>query len=86
MAEAGVAGMEIYSWQAVAAPKGLPRDVAAKLQSSLVKALNDPAVTKRLDEIGFEVVASSSAEFSKLLAAEIARWTAVVAAGNVKID
>ena len=84
MAEAGVAGLEVYSWQAFAAPKGLPADVMAKLQSSFVAALKDPEVTKRLNDVGFEVVANSSAEFGTFLAAELARWKAVVDEGNIK--
>lgn len=84
MAEAGVAGLEVYSWQAFAAPKGLPADVMAKLQGSFVAALKDPEVTKRLNDVGFEVVANSSAEFGTFLAAELARWKAVVDEGNIK--
>jgi len=84
MAEAGVAGLEVYSWQAFVAPKGLPRDANAKLQSALVAALKDPEVTKKFNDIGFEVVASSPAEFNTLLTAELARWKQVVDAGGIK--
>ena len=84
MAEAGVPGLEVYSWQAFAAPKGLPRDVHAKLQSALVTALKDPEVTKKFNDIGFEVVANSPADFLALLNAELARWKQVVDAGGIK--
>jgi len=84
MAEAGVAGLEVYSWQAVVAPKGLPRDVHAKLQSALITALKDPDVTKKFNDIGFEVVANSTAEFNTLLTSELARWKQVVDAGGIK--
>ena len=83
MAEAGVPGLEVYSWQAVAAPKGLPRDVAGKLQPALIAVLRDPDVVKRFDELGFEVVANSPAEFATFLASELGRWKTVVDAGKI---
>ena len=84
MAEAGVAGLEVYSWQAFVAPKGLPRDVHAKLQSALITALKDPDVTRKFNDIGFEVVANSPAEFNTLLTSELSRWKQVVDAGGIK--
>ena len=84
MAEAGVPGLEVYSWQAFVAPKGLPREAHAKLQSALVTALKDPDVTKKFNDIGFEVVANSPAEFNTLLTGELARWKQVVDAGGIK--
>ena len=84
MAEAGVPGLEVYSWQAFVAPKGVPRDANAKLQSALVTALKDPEVTKKFNDIGFEVVANSSAEFNTFLGGELARWKQVVDAGGIK--
>jgi tripartite-type tricarboxylate transporter receptor subunit TctC len=84
MAEAGVPGLEVYSWQAFVAPKGLPREVNAKLQSALVAALRDPEVVRRFNDIGFEVVAGSPAEFMTLLNDELGRWKQVVDAGGIK--
>lgn len=84
MAEAGVPGLEVFSWQAMVAPKGLPRDVMDKLQPAVVAALRDPAVVKRFNDIGFEVVGNSSAEFAKFLNEELARWKGVVDAGGIK--
>lgn len=84
MAEAGVPGLEVYSWQAFAAPKGLPKEVNAKLQAALVGALRDPDVMKKFNDIGFEVVANNGAEFLAFLNAELARWKQVVDAGGIK--
>jgi tripartite-type tricarboxylate transporter receptor subunit TctC len=84
MAEAGVPGLEVYSWQAFVAPKGLPREANAKLQAALVTALKDPEVAKKFNDIGFEVVANSPAEFNTLLTSELARWKQVVDAGGIK--
>ena len=51
--ESGVKGATVYSWQAFAAPKGLPADIKAKLHEALVAGLNDPAVKPKLLELGF---------------------------------
>jgi tripartite-type tricarboxylate transporter receptor subunit TctC len=73
MAEAG-SDLEVYSWQAAAAPKGLVPDVRAKLEAELIASAKSPDVVARFDDIGFEVVASTGPEFAKFLEAEIARW------------
>src|SRR6186713_2841607 len=74
MAEAGVAGLEVYSWQAFVAPKGLPKEANAKLTQALIGALKDPEVVKKFNDIGFEVVANTPAEFMTFLTAELGRW------------
>ena len=84
MAEAGVPGIDVYSWQAFVAPKGLPPAVRDKLQSALVAALRDPDVQKKFSDVGFDVVANSPAEFDRFLGAELARWKQVVDAGGIK--
>ncbi|HQR56861.1 MAG TPA: tripartite tricarboxylate transporter substrate binding protein, partial [Burkholderiaceae bacterium] len=59
LAESGVQGVDVYSWQAVAGPKGLPADVKKKLNESIVAALNDPETRKRMEDLGFEIVANT---------------------------
>ncbi len=86
MAEAGVPGIEVYSWQAFVAPKGLPHDVHAKVEGALIAALKQPDVVKRFNDIGFEVVANSSPEFQQFLAGELARWKTVVDQGHIETD
>jgi tripartite-type tricarboxylate transporter receptor subunit TctC len=84
LTEAGVPGIEVYSWQAFVAPRGLPPNVKARLQPALIAAIKHPDVVKRFNEIGFEVVGNSSEEFNTFLADEIARWKQVVDAGGIK--
>lgn len=86
MAETGVQDLEVYSWQAFTAPKGLPKDVTAKLQPAITAILNEPQIKQRLADIGFEVVANSPAQFETFLKAELARWKGVVDAGNIKAE
>jgi tripartite-type tricarboxylate transporter receptor subunit TctC len=64
MAEAGVKNVEVYSWQAIVAPKGLPPTVLTKANGAIVAALNDPAVKQQFTAIGFEVVGNTPAQFA----------------------
>ena len=86
MAEAGVSGFEVYSWQAVAAPKGLPKEVYAKLHAAVVGALQAADTRARFDAQGFDVVANTPEQFGEFLKTEIARWTQVVNAAGIKPD
>jgi tripartite-type tricarboxylate transporter receptor subunit TctC len=81
--EAGQKALVVYSWQAAGAPKGLPQDVRAKLSKAAIDALKSPDVTKKFNDLGFEVVANNSDEFAKFLAEELARWKKVIADGNI---
>jgi tripartite-type tricarboxylate transporter receptor subunit TctC len=84
--EAGIESLEVFSWQAFAAPKGLPTDVKSKLETSLIAALNAPEVKNKFSETGFEVIANSSSEFSTFLEKEISRWKTVVEIGKITAD
>ncbi|MBK8322423.1 MAG: tripartite tricarboxylate transporter substrate binding protein [Betaproteobacteria bacterium] len=84
MTEGGVPGLEVFSWQAFVAPKGLPKEVTDRLVPALIAAIKDPGVTKKFNDIGFEVVGNTPAEFGKFLNEELARWKGVVDAGGIK--
>ena len=84
--EAGVQGVDIYSWQAFAAPKGLPKDVKAKLNGAIVAALNEPDVKNKLVEQGFEIVANTPEQFEQFQRTESARWKQVIETGKITAD
>ncbi len=86
MAQAGVKDLEVYSWQAAAAPKGLPAAVKAKLEADIAAAAKSPDVKAQFERIGFEVVASSGADFDKFAAAEIARWKQVIEGAKISAE
>jgi tripartite-type tricarboxylate transporter receptor subunit TctC len=86
LAEAGIKDVDVYSWQAVAAPKGLPADVKSKLHGALVAALNAPDIQKSLGEQGFEIVANTPDQFAQFLNKELARWKQVIETGKITID
>ena len=84
--ESGVKDANVYSWQAVAAPKGLPADIKTRLQAAIVSALNDPQVKPKLLDLGFEIVGSSPEQFTAYQAAEFARWKALIEARKITAD
>ena len=86
MAEAGVKGVVVTSWQAVVGPRGLPADIKAKLHAALVGALNDDTVKPKLVGQGFEIVGNTPEQFAKFQAAEFARWKRVIEVGKITAD
>jgi len=86
MDELGLKGVTVYSWQAVAAPKGLPADIKAKLHAAIVAGLNDPAVKPKLLELGFEIVGNTPEQFTAFQATEFARWKKVIETGKITAD
>ena len=86
LGESGVKGVDVYSWQGVAAPKGLPADVKAKLHGALVAALNDPQVQADFAKIGFEIVANTPEQFTAFQQAEFARWKNVIETRKISAD
>jgi tripartite-type tricarboxylate transporter receptor subunit TctC len=84
--ELGIKEANVYSWQAIAAPKGIPADVKAKLYAAIVGGLNDPAVKPKLLELGFEIVANTPEQFTAYQAAEFARWSKLIQSRSIKAD
>lgn len=86
LAEQGVKGAEVQSWQAVAGPKGLPADVKNKLQAAIAASLNDPAVKEKLLAQGFEIVANTPDQFAKFQAEEFAKWKNLIETRKITAD
>ncbi|MEI7784817.1 MAG: tripartite tricarboxylate transporter substrate binding protein [Betaproteobacteria bacterium] len=84
--EAGIKDANVYSWQAIACPKGLPNELKTRLHAAIAAGLNDPQVRPKLLELGFEIVATTPEQFSAYQAAEFARWKRVIETRNIKAD
>ena len=78
VAEAGVPGYQAMSWFGLFVPVKTPAAVQAKLHESIIKALKNPAVVKKIQEQGGEIVAESPAEFTAFIKAENEKWKKVV--------
>jgi tripartite-type tricarboxylate transporter receptor subunit TctC len=84
--ELGVKGAEVESWQAVAAPHGLPADIKAKLHDAIVSGLNDPDAKRKLEAQGFEIVGDTPEHFARFEAEESARWKKLIEARHITAD
>jgi tripartite-type tricarboxylate transporter receptor subunit TctC len=82
--QAGVAGYNVASWNALAAPAGTPAEVIATLNRAARDAVASPAVQDRLGKLGMRLAASSPAELDSLLASEIKRWGEVIRAAKIE--
>ena len=79
-----VPGYEASQWYGLAAPKGTPTELVGKLNAEIKAALTDPAMKKKLSDIGGEMLTSSPAEFGKLIADETEKWGKVVKFAGMK--
>ena len=85
--EAGLPGFHVAVWSALWVPKGTPKDVIAKLNAAVVETLADPAVKKRLGDVGVDVPSPDQLTPDALRAlqkAEAAKWWPMIKAANVK--
>jgi tripartite-type tricarboxylate transporter receptor subunit TctC len=86
LAELGLAGYEISSWQAMFAPAGVPKDIVARLYAETAKALKSPDVAKRLQELGLDAGGMPPEELGALIRSEIPRLGKIVRDSGAKID
>jgi tripartite-type tricarboxylate transporter receptor subunit TctC len=86
MAESGVPGYDVVSWQAIFAPAGTPRPIVDRLHAEIAKILQDPEVRDRLAKLGLDPSGMTPAELTAFQKAEIEKWAKVVKAANIKID
>jgi tripartite-type tricarboxylate transporter receptor subunit TctC len=86
LTESGIQGANVFSWQAIAGPKGMPADVKQKLHGAIVAALNDPENRKRMEEVGFEIVANTPEQMAQFQAQELERWKQVIQVGKIELE
>jgi len=82
--EAGVAGYNVASWNAIAAPAGTPPAVLEKLNHAVRDAVAAPAVQDKMGKLGMRMQSGSPAELQALLASEIKRWGDVIRAAKIE--
>ncbi len=79
-------GFEASSWFGLLAPAGTRMDIVDRLQQETAKALASPALKERLQAQGAIPSGMTSAEFTRHIAAETAKWAKVVKAAGAKVD
>ena len=86
LAESGLPGFEVGSWQGVFAPAATPPEIVKRLNAEIVKILNLPDVKEKLVLLGAEPVGNSSEEFSAMVKAEVVKWADVVKKSGARVD
>ncbi len=84
MDEAGTKGYEAAAWSAILAPAGTAPAVINTIYAGITESFKSPSVQSTFEKIGGEPIASSPAEFTRYLDAEISKWRKVVAAAGIK--
>jgi tripartite-type tricarboxylate transporter receptor subunit TctC len=86
MQEAGIAGYDISSWQAMFAPAGTPKEIVARLHAEVVKVLQTPDNARRLQDLGLDAGGMQPDELAALIRVEIPRLGQVVRESGAKVD
>ncbi|HEX7888026.1 MAG TPA: tripartite tricarboxylate transporter substrate binding protein [Ramlibacter sp.] len=86
IAESGYKGFEAVTWFGILGPANLPKDVTARLNTEINKALKTPELQKKLSDQGADVAGSTPEQFGKLVRDDITRWGKVVKDSGAKID
>jgi tripartite-type tricarboxylate transporter receptor subunit TctC len=87
--EQGMKELVAYTWNAIFAPKGLPKDVLDKLNKAAVDAVNTPAVKEKLAGLGAEVATSNQTTpeyLAKLVKDETEKWAVPIKASGVSVE
>ena len=84
IAESGVPGYDASGWNAMLAPRAVPRDIIAKIHQTLVESLRTPRVKEIMASSGAEAVGNSPEEFARFLQSEMIKWGKVVKAAGIK--
>jgi tripartite-type tricarboxylate transporter receptor subunit TctC len=86
MAEVGFKGQEADTLQGLLVPAGTPKAVVDKLHGQVVKMMAQPDVRSRIEGLGFNIIASSPAQFAAQVKVEVEKWTKVVKAAGIKVN
>jgi tripartite-type tricarboxylate transporter receptor subunit TctC len=86
VSEAGFPKLQGTFWLGVVAPAGTPPEIINKLNAAFRDSLSPPEIRARLATLGADIKIGTPAEFQKMLADELAKWTAIVKAANIKVE
>lgn len=86
LAESGYKGFDAVTWFGLLGPSNLPKDITARLNAEVLKALQNPELRTRLSDQGADVGGSTAEQFAKLIRDENAKWGKVVKESGAKVD
>jgi tripartite-type tricarboxylate transporter receptor subunit TctC len=86
LAEVGVPNTEVFAFQGILGPAGMPAPVVSRLNAELNRAFSVPAVQKRFDDFGMEPMPGTPQQFAALSRAESKRWGPIIKSAGIKLD
>jgi tripartite-type tricarboxylate transporter receptor subunit TctC len=86
VSESGLPGFFFNSWFAILAPAGTPKEIIAKLNVEVLKALADPEIRNKLENLGFTVRGSSPEELGALTRDQLAKYARVIKEMGIAIE
>lgn len=86
IAEAGVPGYEVISWNGMIMPSGTPKAIIAKLNSTVNKIIDSADFKARIGRIGYETVGGTPEQFSELIAKDTKKWAEIIKVSGARAD
>ncbi|MDB5890923.1 MAG: transporter [Polaromonas sp.] len=86
VAESGVPGFEVVSWQGIFVPANTPKPLIDKLHTEIMSILNQPDMQERLKSLGMQPSSMTTEQVAAFQKAEVDKWAQVIKAANVKLD
>ena len=85
--EQGVSGFECYTWNAILAPAKTPAPVVTRLSEAINRALADPTILKRLQDVGVDPTPDGTPQkLAEFIRAELAKWAPIIKASGAHVD
>jgi len=78
--------VDVYSWQAIVAPKGLPVDIRSRLHDAVIAAMAEPQIKEQFTSVGLEIVGNTPEQFAAFQQREFARWKQVIETRKITAD
>ncbi len=86
VAESGYPGYAVDAWFGIVAPAKTPQDIVTKLSAAIVNVMKGPDVRSRFDQLGYDPIGNSAAEFGATIRADIEKFARVIKAAGIKAD
>ena len=86
VSESGLPGFVFNSWFAMLAPAGTPKDIIARLNAEILKAVGDPEVRHKLEDLGFSVRGTSPEQLGALTQQQLAKYARVIKEMGIAIE
>jgi len=84
--ESGIPDFEMVAWQGLYGPASLPKELVARINADITRALQTPDVNERLTQQGIDRVANTPEQASAYLKTEIAKYAKIVKSANLRVD